>query len=263
MNQTSTSTLPTGVCEFLSALNIFLSITASLGNALILVALHKELSLHPPTKLLFRCLAVTDLCVGVVSQPLYAVSLASFVTTVMNRKVIYFIDQVYNASSFILCQVSVFTSTAISVDRLLALLLGLRYRHVVTLRRVRAVIICFWLIGISCASMSYWNGIIAFNITVSLVLLSIATSVFSYMKIYFKLRHHQLQNHVPQGQPTGGRIPLNTARYKKSVVSALWVQIALASTDQPLHSHAHHNQNKSRSFKLTQTGYKLIPNFKY
>jgi len=59
---------------FILVLNIFLSITASVGNALILVALHKETSLHPPTKLLFRCLAVTDLCVGLITQPLYAVA---------------------------------------------------------------------------------------------------------------------------------------------------------------------------------------------
>ena len=55
-----------------SAVNILLSITAILGNSLILVALHKESSLHPPSKLLYRCLATTDLLVGLVSQPLYA-----------------------------------------------------------------------------------------------------------------------------------------------------------------------------------------------
>ena len=53
-------------------INIFLSITATLGNCIILVALHKESSLHPPSKLLYRCLATTDLLVGLVTQPLYA-----------------------------------------------------------------------------------------------------------------------------------------------------------------------------------------------
>ena len=43
----------------LIVVNIFLSITASLGNTLILIALHKESFLHPPSKLLFRCLATT------------------------------------------------------------------------------------------------------------------------------------------------------------------------------------------------------------
>ena len=53
-----------------SAVNVLLSITATLGNSLILVALHKESSLHPPSKLLYRCLATTDLLVGLVNQPL-------------------------------------------------------------------------------------------------------------------------------------------------------------------------------------------------
>ena len=52
-----------------SAIKILLSITATLGNSLILAALHKEYSLHPPSKLLYRCLATADLLVGLVTQP--------------------------------------------------------------------------------------------------------------------------------------------------------------------------------------------------
>ena len=52
-----------GHLTFLSVLNTFLSVTAFLGNALILIALHKESALHPPSKLLLRCLATNDLLV--------------------------------------------------------------------------------------------------------------------------------------------------------------------------------------------------------
>ena len=55
----------------IAAVNIVLSITASLGNILILIALRKVTSIHPPTKLLFQCLAITDLGVGLISQPLF------------------------------------------------------------------------------------------------------------------------------------------------------------------------------------------------
>ena len=55
-NRTSILIWPKDIVALFSALNILLSITASLGNALILVALYKETSLHLPTKLLFRCL---------------------------------------------------------------------------------------------------------------------------------------------------------------------------------------------------------------
>ena len=61
---------PAGLVEFLLVLNILLSISAFLSNVLILFSLRQVLSIHPPTKLFFRCLAVTDFCVGLIVQPL-------------------------------------------------------------------------------------------------------------------------------------------------------------------------------------------------
>ena len=227
LNETNTQSIPTEIAVFLSTLNIFLSITAPLGNALILVALHKETSLHPPTKRLFRCLAITDLCVGIITQPLFTVFLFSSATTEVNRKVIFYIATLCTASSFVLCQLSIFTSSAISVDRLLALLSGLRYRHVVTLPRVRAATTFFWLTGISIGAIYFWSHNIAVYAGFSLTISSLATSVFSYSTIYFKLQRHRLQvSTLTQGQPNGG-LPLNIARYKNSVSSAIWVQVAL------------------------------------
>ena len=64
-NSTQLST----VLLVISGINVALSITATLRNALILVALHKESSLNPPSNLFLRCLAFSDLCVGLVAQP--------------------------------------------------------------------------------------------------------------------------------------------------------------------------------------------------
>ena len=121
------------------------------------------------------------------------------------------------------------TSAAISVDRLLALLLGPRYRHVVTLRRVRIVIICFWLIGASLGSIRWWGWDINLVLVSVILPLSLLTSIFCYTRIHFKLRHEQVQvqNHVLQEQANGGGIPLNIARFKNTVSSVLWVQLAL------------------------------------
>ena len=223
----SRSESPSGILEFLSALNIFLSIAASLGNALILIALHKVSSIHPPTKLFFRCLAVTDLCIGLIVEPMYAAHIISTITD-MEAKVV---ANVCGVLSLILCGISVLMSTAISVDRLLALLLGLRYRHVVTLKRVRVVIICSWLIGVSPAWIWLWREDVAKQETVAVIILSLVTSIFCYTRIHLKLRHHQVQvqNNFPQGQPNGEGIPLNIERYKKIVSGILWVQLALAA----------------------------------
>ena len=229
LNQTDTWPWPIATFALLSALNIFLSVTATVGNVLILVALHKESSIHPPTKLLFRCLAITDLSVGLFSEPVYVVLLQKYIIPEFNPTIVYYGNYLNYSSSFILCTVSVLVSGAISVDRLLALLLGLRYRHVMTSRRVRAILACFWMTGVSLASLYFWNLRVAFSIFVAFALLVLVTSIFSYAKIYFKLRDHRLQLLVPQlRQPNRGVIPLHVTRYKKTVSSILWVQLTLA-----------------------------------
>ena len=60
--------------EVFVALNIASSITATLGNALILIALQKESTLNPPSKLFLRCMAFSDLSVGLLAQPAIVIS---------------------------------------------------------------------------------------------------------------------------------------------------------------------------------------------
>ena len=224
-----TVTVSSSIVVFLIALNIFLSVTALLGNTLILVALHKVSCLHPPTKLLFRCLAVSDLCVGLISQPLGVIATMAFITNI-DRDILTYVIRVNEESSLILCGLSILVSTAISVDRLLALLLGLRYRHVVTLRRVRTLIICFLLIGLSVGLVYvFWSSVTSLTIALFFVTLSVVLSIISYAKIFHRLRQHQarVQGQVQESQPNGGGILLNIARYKKTVSSIAWVQLAL------------------------------------
>ena len=200
---------------FLSALNIFFSVTAFLGNTLILVALHKETSLHPPSKLLYRNLAITDLCVGIITEPL----LVTYLTSVL---ALFF-------SGHTLFKVSLLTLTAISVDRLLALLLGLRYRQVVTLKRTHIAVIGLRIMCIvGGASTTFWNTVITSWYQHIVTVLCLVTTISAYTKIFLPLRHNQIrvENHVAQGQQ-GQAIPLNLARYKKAVYSKLWVQVIL------------------------------------
>ena len=216
----------------LAGINIFLAITASLGNTLILIALHKVTSIYPPTKLLFRCLAVTDLLVGLISQPLYVTILFPRFTTWNENVAIDLADGFFFR---LLPAVSLLTSAAISVDRLLALLLGLIYRHTKTLRRVWVVIVCIWLISTlpaTCVIFSEYPKLydISFWLFSSLLTFSLLVSVFSYAKIFKTLRYRQVQVHCNTQQkqrPNGGGNQLNIARYKKTVYSIAWVQLAL------------------------------------
>ena len=147
-----------GELVFLSVINIFLSTRAFLGNTLILVALRKETLIHPSSKLLYSNLAITDLCVGIIVEPLEVAHLISVVNKRLD--ICYYASLTGYFAAVTLCSVSLITLTAISVDRLLALLLGLRYRQVVTLKRTRLVAIGGWIVSIVGASTFFLNLLI-------------------------------------------------------------------------------------------------------
>ena len=210
-----------------SAVNIFFSITAILGNSLILVALHKESSLHPPSKLLYRCLATTDLLVGLVNQPLYAAFWMSVVYE--HWSFCRYARDATVISSYVLCGVSLMTMTAISVDRLLAMLLGLRYKEIVTLRRTYIILAIVWVVCLVAGLFSYLNYRIALWYRIITIPSCLVISVASYTKIFRALSRHQaqIQDHV-QRQPSQPNA-LNMARYRKAVYNAIWVQLALVA----------------------------------
>ena len=186
-------------------------------------------SIYPPTKFFFRCLAITDLSVGLFTQPLYIIYMISLLVNV-ERTTFYgrYLEAVRIASSALLCGFSVLTSTAISVDRLLALL-RLRYRYVITLMRVRLTMLCFLIICALFVVIWVWKTEVFFKLSSIIITLSLATSIASYVKIHLSIRHQQarIQNHVPQAESSTGASPFHIIRYKKTVSSILWVQLAL------------------------------------
>ena len=210
-----------------ATLNVFLSVIATIGNLLILIALRKVTSINPATKLLFQCLAVTDLCVGLIEQPLFVTIL---LRDFASPTALLYVPEVYGGLSFILCGVSVMTAATISIDRLLALILGLSYKLTVTVKRVRIVLIIFWLASVS-VGFSYCIGlyIVVYGSSFVAILLSILASVFSFRKIALKLRQQQAQvrQRVGQEQGNGGGNRLNLARDNKMVHSVALLQMAL------------------------------------
>ena len=213
---------------FIATFNIFISFTGFFGNVLIILALPKVTSLHSSSKLLFRCLATTDLCVGLI-LPVY---ISTLLDSLENSERCYYLETIFKVPAIIFSGVSLLTLTAISVDRFLALSLGLRYRTTVTLRHVRVCVTLIWLSSIASAFTYLYSYLINLVIVATGLLFCIISSTFCYSKIFLTLRRHhqfQVQNHVHQGQPNEGEIPLNIARYRKTVSSALWVQMALVA----------------------------------
>lgn len=127
-------------------INSIFCFTSVLGNFLIIVALQNS-ALRPPSKMLFLFLALTDPCVGLVAQPCFVI----YVTSMIEERfdICRIAEIVMQISSFALCGISLCTITLISMDRSLALLFGIRYRQIVTLKRVRSTMIIFWILLLS------------------------------------------------------------------------------------------------------------------
>ena len=213
-----------GQLKFITVLNSFLTVTAVLGNTLILVALRRVSLLHPPSKLLLSNLATTNLFVGLISHPLLII----FLLAAMNESwdICRYSSVIGFIADAIFCGVSLSTLTAISVDRLLAMSLGLRYRQVVTLNRTSVIIFAIWVVQTVISMMSFMNVLVAVSCSILVASLCLATSIFSYTKIFLTLRHHQnqVQDHVQQPSQTN---QLNVARYRKVASTALWLQFTL------------------------------------
>jgi len=94
------------------------------------MALYKETSLHSPSKALLRSLATSDLCVGLIVEPLGVIGWMSLVNEYWT--ICLYVRTAHFITGYIFCGVSVLTLTTKSVDRLLALLLGLRYKQIVS-----------------------------------------------------------------------------------------------------------------------------------
>ena len=211
----------------LSFLNVFLAITATLGNTLIFLALRRGSCLHAPSRLLIRSLTFTDLCVGLISQPLAALHAISILT---GHLPIYLFTVVSSyTSSAILSGVSLFVLTFISIDRLLALSLGVRYRQTVTIKRVRTFVIFIWAVNIANGTIRFLgNRFVFYMVCLAGILLCVVISTFCYGKICRTLRMQRIKvwATVSERQPNESS-QLHIERYKKTVSSALWVHFTL------------------------------------
>ena len=208
----------------LAVLNCILSITAIVGNSLILFALQKETLIHPPSKVLLRSLAASDLFVGLL-QPLFATYLLSLIH--QRWQLCQYTFRVCTLMSAALVSVSLLTIAAISLDRYLALLLGLRYRQVVTLKRVYVTMIALWVFPSFSIAFRFYKQIAYEIFEVTTILLCVIVPIYCYTGIFTKLRQHESQVRGISQASSNHTISLIITRYRKTVYSAFWVQLSL------------------------------------
>ncbi|XP_067044216.1 adrenocorticotropic hormone receptor-like [Acropora muricata] len=208
-----------------SVINTVLAVTAVVGNTVVLIALHKETSLHRPSKALLRNLVASDLCAGFAQLAL----VSNWISILQEQwQICQFFLHAHTMMGIICFAVSLCTLAAISVDRLLALLLGLRYRQVVTVRRVYVVVIVIWiLLGVGSTILTMFNTDAAMVAGQSVIPLCLMTSTFCYTRIFFTLRNRQTQVHNNPPEQENQTISLNISRYRRTVSTSLWLQMSV------------------------------------
>ena len=136
------------------SLNCLFSLVTCLGNFLIVFTIEKTQELHSPPYILLSCLAVSVLLVGLVCHPLYAAhKIAEFEE---NFAVFCELKMVQFLSGWTTTGVSFVILAAVSIDRLLALTLYLRYNTIVTVPRVFQTMFVLWMFVTVTVLLRFW-----------------------------------------------------------------------------------------------------------
>ena len=213
-----------------SIVNALLSLTATLGNAAILVAIWKTPSLHSATNALLFSLSLSDLGVGLICQPLVGIVLFPKVAELAKQEWALKTSQTLTAS---LAAVSLVTVTAIGLDKYLAVRLHLRYKELVTTKRTVCFVIVIWMACILTVSFCFWldgnRGPVAFYATAApAVVACFLINVFVYQKLYRVCRFHHVRiqdQQVFQDTQLYQRA-VNEVRFRKSVKTIFFILLA-------------------------------------
>ena len=210
--------------------NAFLSYTAIMLNSVTIYAVRKTSSLPKPLKILLLSLAVSDLGVGLIVQPLYSARLIirlepNYENNPAYKATYYLFLFPYNLLYF----ASFFGVTALTVDRFLAIHLHLRYQELVTHKRVVAAVISVWVLSaVSLIGLFMLQvGKEGTRVTFAIIMIGclVATAVL-YYKIYLAVRRHTNQIHALQVQQEAQSGEMaNAARLRKSAVGTFYVYL--------------------------------------
>ena len=209
-------------------LNAFLSCIAIMLNIITILALRKTASLPKPLKSLLLTLAVSDLGVGLLVQPLYIAYLGIRIEENTETQTFKITRDALNITGNFFCFASFFGVVALSTDRFLAIHYYLRYQELVTHKRVVAAVILVWVFSVILTLILFrW---IPANVSVIIAgtvqgLCFLTTALF-YFKIYLAVRHHSHQTHVLQAQQAqNGEVIANVVRQRKSAVGTFYVYL--------------------------------------
>ena len=202
-------------------------------NALVIFAVTTRPPLRTKSNILLACLAVTDLFTGLVPKPL---ALAVSITRILGVGKFCTLEKVFVISLFLAGFASLTHLVLISIDRYVAIKDPLRYRDIVTKRRITAGILLAWALSalltiqeIALAALDSETDIYSGYLNVTDKILAIFASVcigaivYMYGYIFSETRRQQKRLKVEQLSQE------ETKRIKKDRKAANTLAIILAT----------------------------------
>ena len=207
-----------------------LSPVAVVANALILAAIWRKTFVRTPFHILLSGLIIADLCTGLVAQPL--VVAVDLIQLTRPKEIcdnpIFFLALlgVANGSATYIISITMVFITLISIERWL----HMYRRSLVTAHRGYFTIAIVLAVPIPLVSVRVFSDVNydtysreVYATTLALMLVCFVTTSFAYFKVYQIIRQHQQQVQEHDTSRNFGQPAIDLAKYKKSVVSILYI----------------------------------------
>ena len=204
-------------------LNAVFAVPAIIGNFLVLFAIWKTQLNRSPSNILLSTLAFADLQVGLIVQTSFvAYKLTEIFRAAEMSCYARFVNIVFGYAT---TAVSLLTLTAIAIERFLALHLHLRYKEVITKRRILSAAGSFWVIGFAVTSLYFLQRNAFGGIVITSELFSIAITSVAYIEIYKIVKRHEREINSQRRVSVypGEQIELNMKKYQRSTFTMVIV----------------------------------------
>lgn len=212
---------PTNVAML--ALNSIFCLTATVQNLPVIAAILRTRSLHTPSNVLLCSLAVTDLTAGCVVHPIFV----AFKAQLLHDRFSCTLVLVKEGMIIYTGVLSMLTLLAISLERLIALRVHLRYSELVTIPRVLTVVfitwlswglvVCAWPLGLGIYIVSLVSVVIIMVIAIALAVVCVI--IFRILRRHQKVIRDQTQLHAEEAR--------TLSRSRKSAAAILYVVVLL------------------------------------
>ena len=212
--------------------NAYFSYTATMLNIVAIYVIRKTSSLPKNLKTLLLSLAVSDLGVGLLAQPMHVAYIMDSKQNNASNETYTVIYIAFLIPTNFFLNASLFSVTALCADRFLAIHLHLRYQELVTNKRVAAVVVSIWVISAFISLIRFFipkNILYLSSVTIDAACIITETSLS--VKLYLTLRRHinQIQvrqvAHNDQGE--------SVQRKRKSAMASVYVYMVFIVSDLP------------------------------